>query len=700
MSTASCSTRPRLSAREPAPARRLERRESWWIGALAYAAYAALRLLRWTIRTEIVGAADIPERVRRGEPAIVAFWHDQLLGMPMVYRGGPLHLLISRHRDGEIATRCLERLGMVAVRGSSTRGWMAALRGLLGALRSGSAVVVVPDGPRGPRHRAKLGPVQLARATGAEIVPVGLHARPRLRVGSWDRMLVPVPFGRLRFVQGHSIRVARDASRDEMELARVRLEEELGRVSRLAQGAVRRARRGGRMALACYRGTMNGFAAAVRGVGRLTGWRREELNERLGRYGEEMLRRVAGRACIWLHAASVGEMQGVRALVGPLRQRFPEAAIVVSALTRTGRTAAQRLPGVDAGIFLPFDAPSVIQRALSTLRPRAFLFTETELWPSMLLECAARGIPAVLVSGRLSERSVRRYLWLRPVMERTLGAVTLCVQSEADARRLVTIGAAPERVSVAGNLKAEAPVDEEARRRIGRILRASAAGTRDLLVGASTHRGEEEALLSAFCEVEARYPTLRLVLAPRHPERFAEVAALLERFSRPWVRFGDLERAERPLAEERILLLDRMGLLRGCLPHARLVFVGGTLAPIGGHSLLEPAAEGCAVVFGPHTEHVAELAQTLLDCGGARRVSDAAALAHVVETLGADAAAAARAGALAAAAVAAERGALARHLEILLPRMASSSGGECDAGRDQSRGDGDVERAAGARGDM
>ena len=418
---------------------------------------------------------------------------------------------------------------------------------------------------------------------------------------------------------------------------------------------------------------MAATAVALHGLWRVAGTRRTELGERLAHYDEAMLRGLDGRSCIWLHAASVGEMEGVRALLGPLRERFPEAAIVVSALTRTGRDAARRLSGVDAGVLFPFDAPSVIGRALSALRPRVFLFTETELWPAMLLGCAARGVPALLVSGRLSDRSLRRYVWLRSAMARALAGVTLCVQSEADARRFVTIGAEPDRVIVAGSLKAEAPVDEEARRRIGRVL-VSSAGRRDLLVGASTHRGEEEALVAAFGRVEARCPGLRLVLAPRHPERFAEVAALLERSPVPWARFGDLEREGRPLTGERILLLDRMGILRGCLPYARLVFVGGTLAPIGGHSLLEPAAEGCAVVFGPHTEHVAEPAAALLACGGGRRVADPAALAQVVETLGMDATEAARVGRLAAEAVAAMRGALARHLEILVPCIEAASG--------------------------
>jgi lysophospholipid acyltransferase (LPLAT)-like uncharacterized protein len=217
-----------VPAREQGPrGRGLGRSEGRRTAALAYTVYVFLQALRWTGRAALVGPVDVGERIRRGGPCIFAFWHEHLLGMPLLYRGGALHLLVSQHRDGEIATRAMERMGMAAIRGSSTRGWMGALRALLAALRSGSPVVVVPDGPRGPRQQAKLGPVQLARATGAEIVPLSFHARPELRARSWDRMLIPVPFGRLSFVQGESIRVAPDASRGEMERARVRLEEEL-----------------------------------------------------------------------------------------------------------------------------------------------------------------------------------------------------------------------------------------------------------------------------------------------------------------------------------------------------------------------------------------------------------------------------------------------------------------------------------------
>jgi 3-deoxy-D-manno-octulosonic-acid transferase len=327
-------------------------------------------------------------------------------------------------------------------------------------------------------------------------------------------------------------------------------------------------------------------------------WRRA-LAERLGRYPPGLAKGLGGRPAMWLHAASVGELQGLRAILGPLRERFPEHACVVSTLTTTGRTLAQSLPGVDAALLFPWDARWIVRRALAMVRPDLFVFTETEFWPGFLLACARRDVPCILVSGRLSADSVQRYGWARPLMRRALARVTFCMQSEDDARRLLTLGVDPERVHVSGNLKAEAQHDAGVGAEVARVLERAGVSDRVLVIGASTHRGEEAALLQAFARLSTRTGRIFLLLAPRHPERFAEVATLLDRNGVDWVRFSNLQRDGQTAARQaRIILLDRMGILRSCFPLACLVFVGGTLVPVGGHNVLEPAAEGCAVVFG------------------------------------------------------------------------------------------------------
>jgi 3-deoxy-D-manno-octulosonic-acid transferase len=353
-------------------------------------------------------------------------------------------------------------------------------------------------------------------------------------------------------------------------------------------------------------------------------------------------------------------MEGVRALLDPLRRRLPDHAVVVSALTRTGRAAAERMD-VDAAVFFPLDAPRPVEAALDSVRPRLFAFTETELWPVFLSGCAARNIPCLMLSGRISVRSARRYTWLRPLMQSALSGARFCVQSGDDAGRLEAMGVDGARIDVAGNLKAEAPLDQATARIVADVWRRAGIEERVLIVGASTHRGEEAALLEAFERLESARPELRLLLAPRHPERFGEVGALLDARTR-WVRFSELEVGRNTAAGTRVVLLDRMGILRACFPFARVVFVGGTLAPVGGHNLLEPAAEGCPVVFGPHTDHVAAMARALLETGGGRRVADTPALSEAIEGLWGEYEAAGR---RAAAAALSQRGAVTRHLAVI-----------------------------------
>ena len=665
--------------------------ENFWIEAAAFVAYLALRLLRASVRTNVGGVAELRKRVQRGEPVIVAFWHDHLMGMPLAYGGGPLRLLISRHRDGEIATRCIRRFGMSAVRGSSTRGGVSGLRRLLGTLREGRPTVVVPDGPRGPRHTVKTGIVQLARAAGVEIVPVGFHVSSGWRVPSWDRLIVPFPFARAWFVQGKGVTVARDASSTVVEAARRTLEAELERVTQSARAqdrrrmVVRRSRAGERE---------RGFAGALYDVGwRALVWlarvgrrtalgRRWRLADRLGAWIGDARAVVGGRPLLWLHGASVGEVQGLRALIPALRARFPHHRVVVSAMTSTGLAEARRIGDIDGAGLFPLDGRRVAAGILEEMRPDLFAFTETELWPAWLGECQARGIPCVLLSGRVSDRAARRYLWIRPLLRPVLASVTACVQSDRDARRLVALGADARRVHVTGSLKAEAPLDPALAAEVARRWERVGVGDRRLLVGASTHPGEEVALLDAYAAIRTRCPELRLMLAPRHPERFDEVARLLDHRCAEWTRWSDLERSAAGAGESGIVLLDEMGILRSCFRFARVAFVGGTLATVGGHNVLEPAMEGCPVVFGPNVQHIREPAAALLASGGAVRVRDAGELRTVVERLVMNAREAAAMGGRARETAALGRGAVARHVDVIASVLeASVSRVACGDGR-------------------
>lgn len=437
----------------------------------------------------------------------------------------------------------------------------------------------------------------------------------------------------------------------------------------------------GKLATAVYDAALGGFALATEAGGSLSREWRNAAEERLGRYPQELEQRLRSRRSIWLHAASVGELQGLQTLVTPLRDRFPGHAIVVSSMTATGRAAAKSLSGVDAAIYFPWDAPQTVRRALTALRPELFAFSETELWPGFLSECARRGIPCVLVSGRVSERSARRYAWLGPLMKPALARVRFCVQSQDDARRIVAIGGRPESVHVTGTLKAEVRADARAHTRVAAALQGMRTPGRMLIAGASTHRGEEAALLRAFARVRGRDPELRLVLAPRHPARFSEVAALLDGGDVHWIRFSELEHDPQRLSlHTRVILMDTIGVLRACFPLASVVFVGGTLTPRGGHNLFEPAIDGCAVLFGPHTEHVSGMADVLLMADGARQVADEKSLGEILEQLVRDPGGTAEVGERAAAAVLSQRGALQRHLDVITSLVGTAQDPDCYRG--------------------
>jgi len=404
------------------------------------------------------------------------------------------------------------------------------------------------------------------------------------------------------------------------------------------------------------------YLAAIPGFLIRRVWRGREpllLGQRLG-----FVPLRPGPPRLWVHAVSVGEAMAAIPLVRALRARWPETEVVISTVTGTGaRVVRDRLPEVSALIAFPLDFPFAVQAAVSRIAPRGFIALETELWPNLLRTLARRGIPSVVVNGRISDRSYRRYRLVRRLFRRTLAEVTgFGMQSEEDARRIIGLGAPPERVVVTGNLKMEAPGVEGADRLWRRLLHL--ADTEPIWIAGSTHRGEEEQLFETLERVRAEGGPLTLILAPRHPERVGEVEELLARRGLPGVRRSRLP-AERSGAERPVILLDTVGELASLYAAADVVFVGGSLVPVGGHNMIEPALLGKAVVFGPHVENFREAATLLLEAGGAIQVRDRDGLAEAVHRLLRDPGERRRLGAAAREAVRARQGATARTIELL-----------------------------------
>lgn len=331
----------------------------------------------------------------------------------------------------------------------------------------------------------------------------------------------------------------------------------------------------------------------------------------------------------WVHAVSVGEAIAAAPLIDGLRRTYPELPLVLTTVTETGaRVARERYAGVAEHRFFPFDLPGAARRAIRRIDPAFLICMETELWPNTLRLLAARGVPVMIANGRLSDGSFRRYRLVRGFMRRVLQDVRICaMQSEDDARRIIALGAHPERVFVTGNVKHEPLPDPAGVADLWQRLLGLAPG-RPVWVAGSTHRGEDELVLDAHRTARDRHPDLVLILAPRHPERVAEVLALVGARGWPAVR-----RSQLPGRAGAVIVLDTVGELAQLYLVADVVFVGGSLVPAGGHNVLEPALRAKPVLVGPHTDNFREVASILLAGGGARLVRDAAELAGALAEL-------------------------------------------------------------------
>jgi 3-deoxy-D-manno-octulosonic-acid transferase len=383
----------------------------------------------------------------------------------------------------------------------------------------------------------------------------------------------------------------------------------------------------------------------------------------------------APRPTLWVHAVSFGEMQAAAPLVRTLRQRHPQYGLVVTTFTPTGLGRARSLFGESVDVrYVPFDLPGAVARFLDRARPRLVVIMETELWPNLFGACGRRGIPLLLASARLSPRSIGRYRHLVPLIREALSrGIVIGAQTRADAERFVAIGAPPGSTHVTGNAKfdfePDAGTDERARQ-----LRARYAPDRPVWIAGSTHEGEETIVLDAHERVRERLPGALLLLVPRHPHRFANVAALLEARG---LRHVTRSSGAVPGAHCPVMLVDTLGELTVLYGAADVAFVGGSLIPVGGHNLLEPASMRVPIVTGPHNFHAAEVLRLFVAAGAACVVTDAATLAAAIEQRLVDPLLRGRAGAAGLEVVQANRGSV-RAVAALVEPLLTDGGGAPD----------------------
>ena len=349
---------------------------------------------------------------------------------------------------------------------------------------------------------------------------------------------------------------------------------------------------------------------------------RSGLSQKVGFVPASILSKLSGERPVWIHAVSVGEVMTTIPLIRKLKKKYPDQKIVLSTVTVTGNyTATLNAKEADAVIYFPFDYPFIVKRVIRTINPKLFITLETELWPNFLRALKRNHIPSVVISGRISKNSYPRYRWTRFFFSKVLENIdAFYMQTDVDARRIIDIGAPRDRVVTVGNLKFDQSlpiVTEEEKAEFYKMLYVNEG--QKIFIAGSTHRGEEDIILDIFQTLKKSHPDLILILAPRHPERFNEVAQLITRYGLRDIKRTALTRQAQTNPYD-VILLDTIGELSKLYSIGTIIFVGGSLVPIGGHNVLEPAVHKKAVLFGPHMDNFLEISSHLMNNGGGLQV--------------------------------------------------------------------------------
>ena len=350
----------------------------------------------------------------------------------------------------------------------------------------------------------------------------------------------------------------------------------------------------------------------------------ERLKPSMGFMIPALQERIAGGPVIWVHAASVGEIVAASPIVKDIQREFPQVAVVVSVVTNVGYGMAERiLPDAEGIIFFPLDRPFFVRRALHLFNPLAILLVETELWPNFLRIAKKEQIPVMMVNGRISGRSHKRYMRIQSFVKGMLGSIDrFCMQSNIAAEYITDLGAHPSQVKVTGNTKYDqtyATVSEAEKEEL--LSQFGFSGHFPIIVVGSTHKGEEEIILQAFTGLLQQYPKARLLLAPRQIVRAEEIVTMCESYGLQAVRRSIMDRPTDEGAP--VVILDTIGELGRLYALGDIIFVGGSFVPVGGHNILEPAAHGKPIVVGPHMFNFTEIYQLLSDRGACTMVHSA-----------------------------------------------------------------------------
>ncbi len=655
----------RLLASKPAAA----------IGSALLAAYIRLVYATSTIRRD---PPDTDAKLFDQHPQILAMWHGQFLLLPKLKpkRPADVRAMVSRHADAEIVGAVLKRFGMSLIRGAGAgkrkrnRGGATAMRESLRALASGATVAMTADVPPGPARKAGTGIATLAAMSGRPVVPFAIATRRFMALPTWSAFTINLPFSTLAIVIGDPVRV-KGEDPEAIEAGRRRIEQALDEVTARAYRLAHARDPLDREATAKPGFTLKAYRAftrlAVPLAPLILDWRtrrgKEEIERRPERYGLSTAPRPQGFLA-WFHAASVGEANSALPVIESIAAEHPEVGILLTTGTVTSaRLARARLPKGALHQYVPLDNQGFVQRFLDHWRPDLAVLVESEIWPNLVLETKARSIPLLLINGRMSTPSFRRWR-RRPGMSRPIFSAfdLILAQNDTLAERFAQLGAA--RALDVGNLKADAPpppTELPGRRRL-----AAALSGRTVFLAASTHHGEEDMVAAAHLKMKPKKDHLLTIIVPRHPERGRQIAEALKAAG---LKVALRSERKLPDAATDIYVADTIGELGLFYALAPVAFVGGSLVARGGQNPVEPVKLGAAVLTGPNWQNFRDSYTALLRAGGCREVSDADSLAAEALALLTDADARRLMASRAASVIATMSGALPRTLAALEPYL-------------------------------
>ncbi|HWB46612.1 MAG TPA: glycosyltransferase N-terminal domain-containing protein [Hyphomicrobiaceae bacterium] len=640
------------------------------------------RYIRFVHRTawQTKEMTETLERHYQHHPCIVSMWHGQFMLLPLIKPSFiPVDIMLARHRDAEALGEMLRHFDMQLIRGAGAasrrkdRGGAHAYMAAVQALRDGRTIAMTADVPGGEARRAGLGIVMVARQSGRPIVPVAIATSRYIALPTWSRMTINLPYSGLGFAVGPIIRVPREAEGEELEHYRQAVEQamQVATTEAFARAgsdptratparALRQQVEPG-FRLKAYRSLTNLARPAMPLLLNMREHRgKEDPARRPERLGTASVARPPGRLA-WFHAASVGETNAILPLISALAEARPSLSFLLTTGTVTSaRFVTERLCPRTIHQYVPLDAPAYVRRFLDHWKPDLAVLTESEIWPNLILETSARGIPLALINARMTNRSFRRWRQNSGVSRPLFSRFALVVaQNEGLARRFATLGAST--TIAAGNLKVDAPpppVDVAALERLKEGL-----GGRTLLVAASTHDGEDQIIADAHRCLRQSLPDLCTIIAPRHPERGRAVTEMLRARGLAVVQrsLGGL-----PDRTSDAYVADTIGELGLLYKLAPVAFIGGSLVDRGGQNPIEAVRQGAVVLTGPHWHNFSDAYRALLEHHGAIVVKSADEIAAAVHRLVTDQTELGSMRRCASAALATISGALPRTIDALL----------------------------------